>query len=1035
MCLIRNKNIRNCAIAGTRGFVFLICSSISFALQAANYYIASNGNDAANGQSWASAWKTPGRISYQSFVAGDSIIFRGGDTFYGSIYIDKNSSGSTSKPLVFCSSNNKSATIISNTANGFYAYNADCFVAQNLSFKGSGYLTNKAHGVFIYCDEPGNKKLQNIVLKSLQTEGYYEAGIRILSWPTDGSRSGYENIEINSCTALNNGHIGIVIGGYISTTDTEYSHKNVRIVNCIAHHNDGIMNWKSHSGSGILAGQCYNVIMQKCEAYENGKNNTFADAGPAGIWIWDSKNALIEKCYAHHNRTTTRDGGGFDLDGGVVNGIMQYNYSHDNDGPGFLVAQYTGARKMNNLAVRYNISERDGRGLGILIWSGDPAYSATAKNIDVYNNTVFTDSLKQPFANGAICVYNNPGAIEKVRIANNIFIAAGLSQLMDLTECNGLKFYNNAYYTLGTPFKIKDKGVYYNTLTAWKNASGQEKSTGITLNPRLYNAGNQGNSATDSLTYIKAYKLQPTSPLIGKGIKMDSLNFASQPHTDFFGDSIRNNMTRNIGAHQVQLPAARFAVSSSNLCLGDTLHAFWKGKNAQNITWKFNNISFKNLTEIHTKTTDTGSFTLYCIAENNQSYTDTFSQIISVKPRPIANFTITTGCSSKPLKINNYSLFASEYKWQLDTFAASSLTPEFTLFNPGNYTLKLTAGNGSCSTQKDSNFIVLAQPIAKKLNNHSICEGDSVVFKNQSIHNTSTQWLTNTGINENTYDLKTIFKTSGTIKLVLAISNLNLCFDTLTDSLNINPVPFTKASLDSSCKGSPLKLNLIQSNSNTYNFFARYNEQSTFKEISDIQSYLTADTGNFELKFVVKTQYGCSYSDTLRAYIDKLPDANFSYLRTAPGKYLLNATEKNADHYRWTVKNKIINSGNSSQLQLDSVGSDSLQITLYITKNNCVNTYTQYLKTETELSGIVHNYKTPFSVYPNPAQGNIYVKLNSQSAQIAFCLTDQTGKKIICNSEYNKTLIKINLNTLQQGLYFLNITANEQTTCFRFIKQ
>ena len=35
------------------------------------------------------------------------------------------------------------------------------------------------------------------------------------------------------------------------------------------------------------------------------------------------------------------DGGGFDLDGGTQEeSVMQYNYSHDNDRPGFLLCQY-----------------------------------------------------------------------------------------------------------------------------------------------------------------------------------------------------------------------------------------------------------------------------------------------------------------------------------------------------------------------------------------------------------------------------------------------------------------------------------------------------------------------------------------------------------------------------------------------------------------------------------------------------------------------------------------------------------------------
>src|SRR3712207_8524244 len=43
------------------------------------------------------------------------------------------------------------------------------------------------------------------------------------------------------------------------------------------------------------------------------------------------------------------------------NSIMQYNYSHDNYGAGYLLARYSSAPAMSNLTIRYNISENDGR--------------------------------------------------------------------------------------------------------------------------------------------------------------------------------------------------------------------------------------------------------------------------------------------------------------------------------------------------------------------------------------------------------------------------------------------------------------------------------------------------------------------------------------------------------------------------------------------------------------------------------------------------------------------------------------------------
>jgi hypothetical protein len=67
---------------------------------------------------------------------------------------------------------------------------------------------------------------------------------------------------------------------------------------------------------------------------------------------------------------------------------MQYNYSHDNTGAGYLLAQFANARAFSNNIVRYNISQNDSRKgnyAGIHFWNGGSGIS----NTSVYNNTIY----------------------------------------------------------------------------------------------------------------------------------------------------------------------------------------------------------------------------------------------------------------------------------------------------------------------------------------------------------------------------------------------------------------------------------------------------------------------------------------------------------------------------------------------------------------------------------------------------------------------------------------------------------------------
>lgn len=68
---------------------------------ATNYFVSAAGSDAANGTSSGTAWQTVSKVnsSFSSFVAGDTIKFRCGDTFTGGLTAA--TSGSAGNPIVF----------------------------------------------------------------------------------------------------------------------------------------------------------------------------------------------------------------------------------------------------------------------------------------------------------------------------------------------------------------------------------------------------------------------------------------------------------------------------------------------------------------------------------------------------------------------------------------------------------------------------------------------------------------------------------------------------------------------------------------------------------------------------------------------------------------------------------------------------------------------------------------------------------------------------------------------------------------------
>ena len=127
-----------------------------------------------------------------------------------------------------------------------------------------------------------------------------------------------------------------------------------------------------------------------------------------------------------------RDGSGFDLDLGTENGMIQYNWSHDNEGEGFLLMSWPvgfgySRGESHNIQMRYNVSERDGKKLG----GGISVFGGVAPAV-IYNNVVYYEPARlagTPMFNGeggalTTSIFGKSGKPD-LRVYNNIFIING----------------------------------------------------------------------------------------------------------------------------------------------------------------------------------------------------------------------------------------------------------------------------------------------------------------------------------------------------------------------------------------------------------------------------------------------------------------------------------------------------------------------------------------------------------------------------------------------------------------------------------
>ncbi|MFD2067143.1 PA14 domain-containing protein [Pontibacter silvestris] len=487
-----------------------------------------------------------------NFNAGDTILFEGGKTFNGGIALTSEDKGTARNPIVIASYGNKKATINANgglfsSGLGFQIYNTQGIEIRNLVIKGPGRTSSQTSiGINIYMDM-ARTRLSHIVVDDVEVSDFPYHGISIGSGSKTG---GFDDISITNTSVHDIGDAGIT-----SYADDVIAHRNIYVGYSKVFNISGLAaKSNSHSGSGIMLGGVDGGIVEYCEAYNNGWLNAWKSGGPVGIWGYYSNNLVIQHNESHHNYTgTTKDGGGFDLDGGCTNSIMQYNYSHDNDGAGYLLAQYSGAPAMKNIIVRYNISENDGRKndyAGIQLWS--TGSNGGIQNAEIYNNTVFVS----PSKNGSPkAIYVQSGGISNATVRNNIFQTTGDLQVVRVQSNADIRFEGNNYWAEKGNVEIYWTGRTYTNLEDWRKTTNQEEvngiSTGLMADPEFesYNAGITLSDPA-KLKTLKSYKLKATSNLVAKGLDLKAKFKTDIGEIDFWGNSLNQLKEVSIGAFQ-----------------------------------------------------------------------------------------------------------------------------------------------------------------------------------------------------------------------------------------------------------------------------------------------------------------------------------------------------------------------------------------------------------------------------------------------------------------------------------------------------
>lgn len=540
----------------------------SLAAGTAYYVDCAAGNDGNDGTSPSTAWRTTTRANQQTYAPGDQILFKRGTVCSGAGFKPVGN-GTVASPVTIADYGTGNLPQIDGVGAhepALMLLNVQNYVVRNLDLTQHGqtpqgikddgkdtdqnsdeYMRAVVHILGLgpvgnqSCGEActvRNVRLEGLKVHDSQWNGIYASGgYYQLGTDTYGT---VDNLVMTGLEVWNSHKAGIEVTCTYFKTQI-YNATNIQVLDSYLHHN---------GGDGAVLGPVAHALIDGVEAAYNGQ---LRDAR-LGAWTWDSLDTTIQFSESHHNVTPqndsgARDGGGFDLDLGTEDGMIQYCWSHDNEGEGFLLMTWPigyGFQRgvTHNAQMRYNVGERDARKLAsaIFIFGGvDPAV--------IYNNTIYYEpnrlaGSEMNEGEGAAISSSTWGksGTPRLYVYNNIFITNGTvnpNAVSNNARSNGkgtFYFDNNLWWRVEGGVRFDWGGSVVNTWAGWQ-AKGFDLH-GMNADPQVVGPLGGGPAA---------YKLTAGSPAINAGRTVVEA-LPGMGSRDYFGTTIPQGSAYDVGA-------------------------------------------------------------------------------------------------------------------------------------------------------------------------------------------------------------------------------------------------------------------------------------------------------------------------------------------------------------------------------------------------------------------------------------------------------------------------------------------------------
>ena len=490
-------------------------------------------------------------------------------------------------------------------------------------------------------------------------------------------------------------------------------------------------------------------------------------------------------------------------------------------------------------------------------------------------------------------------------------------------------------------------------------------------------------------------------------------------------------------------------------------------------SWDFDSEGTSTITDPSFTFDQQGNYNVELIVETSDGCKDTVVNLVNVQLAPVAKFQIDQGCINSETTFLNQSEddFSNpiiQWVWTIDGKLASYNSSFGEVYNEtGDHevTLSVKAAN-NCQSFINDNFTITELPkpdfsIAKNCDNELTEFSD--VTNAPIIPIAKYTWnfddLGTTSSNPGVFN----FDQAGEYLIGLTVEDEIGCKGTIQKSITIHSSPTAIIGADKDIGSNPLVVNFTDESIGNTSVFWSFNDPDNQTSSNQNPSFTYEELGDFETQLIASNDQGCQDTATMTITVAN-PILDIELVQII--------TEESED--KTTVSLSVKNNGNVTlngfkiRIDLDNDASIFESYTGTITRGETISYPLNFtfstLSNNIQLAcitvldneesfedvNIVNNeacinFNGEFiaeNPYPNPLiPGESRIRINlilPSSAPVQIFLLDASGA-ILYQNIYMETSIGLNsffldINSFQQGMYFIKVVYNQQESTQRFVK-